>query len=160
MTHFIARSSAAIILTAIFGSTTFGQMYSVTVNGEYKPRQAPVRNIDWHGQGQYQQQNQMVQNYGYRQQMDYQYRNQISHQNPRAALVGGILGAIAGGLQSGDAQKNAGAVNVLGSLSNTFGQLSGPQYQEQSRYRFQQQGYHNQMQNQTNRFSYREGYSR
>ena len=119
---------------------------------------APQRGGNFYHQQNFQHQNQFQQNFGQRQQLDWRYQNQFSHQNPRAALIGGILGAVATGLQHGNAQKNAGAVNVLGSLSNTFNQLSGPQYRERGQLALQQQGYFNQMQNQRSQFQQRGGY--
>ena len=85
---------------------------------------------------------------GQRQELDIQYQNQTTHQNPRAAVLGGILQAVAIGLDQGNPQKNAGAVQVLGSLGNTFNQISGRQTSEQTNIRYQEDRYQNNWSNQ------------
>ena len=155
---------AATVITFALSSTTNAQPWNghsrfvPIVTQPAQPRR-PAAGMNHYHQQQFRQESQLRQNYGHRQQIDWQVQKQFSHQNPRAALVGGILGAVAAGLQSGNAQKNAGAVNVLGSLSGTFNQLSGPQYREQGQLALQQQGYFNQTQNHRSQFQQRGGYN-
>ncbi len=87
-------------------------------------------------------------NYGHQSQTNWQVQGGMSHQNPGAALVGGILGAIGGGLNAANPQKHAVASNVLGGLGQTFHAISGPQYYQQGQINHRQQGYRNQWNNQ------------
>lgn len=64
--------------------------------------------------------------YGNQSTTNYQYQHGVRVQNPRAAVLGGLLGGIASGLNAKNPQKNAVAVGVLGGLSQGFNTASQP----------------------------------
>ena len=59
---------------------------------------------------------------------NFNYQHGMRVQNPRAAVMGGLLGGLAQGLQAQNPQRNAVAAGVLGGLGQGFGAASQPTF--------------------------------